>query len=85
MYSADGFEKAIIGVSISTKAPVIVYDYEKCIKIIMKWKDIKDEDEALDYFHFNVVGTNLGEKNPIFIRKHTTIQDIEDYDYDEEE
>tara|TARA_R100001377_G_scaffold85273_1_gene71166 strand:- start:214 stop:471 length:258 start_codon:yes stop_codon:yes gene_type:complete len=85
MYNAVGFEKAIIGVSISTEAPVIVYDYEKCIKILMKWEGIEDEDEALDYFFVNVVGTNLKEKTPIFIRKHSTLKDIEDYDYDDEE
>jgi hypothetical protein len=42
MLSADGFEKAIIGVQINAEKPVIVYDFEKCVKIIMTWQGIED-------------------------------------------
>jgi hypothetical protein len=85
MLSADGFEKVIIGVQINAEKPVIVYDFEKCVKIIMTWQGIEDEFEALNYLHFNVIGTNLGNRSPIFIRKHKTIAEIEDFDYDDEE
>jgi hypothetical protein len=85
MLSADGFEKVIIGVQINAEKPVIVYDFEKCVKIIMTWQGIEYEFEALDYLHFNVIGTNLGNRSPIFIRKHKTIAEIEDFDYDAEE
>jgi len=85
MFSPDGFEKAIIGVSVTTNQPVIVYDYEKCLEIIMGWDGIEDDIEAMDYFHFNVAGTNLKDKTPIFIRKHDSVKDIEDYDYEEDQ
>ena len=65
--------------SVTTSQPVIVYDYEKCIEIIMGWDGIEDDIEAMDYFHFNVAGTNLKDKTPIFIRKHDSVADIEDY------
>ncbi len=85
MLSADGFEKAIIGVKINGEKPVIAYDFEKCVQIIQTWQGIEDEFEALDYLHFNVIGTNLGDRSPIFIRQHKTIAEIEDFDYEDEE
>ena len=52
--------------------------------MIMGWDGIEDDIEAMDYFHFNVAGTNLKDKTPIFIRKHDSVADIEDYDYEED-
>tara|TARA_R110002020_G_scaffold64342_1_gene170713 strand:+ start:2367 stop:2627 length:261 start_codon:yes stop_codon:yes gene_type:complete len=85
MLNAEGFEDAIIGVAISTKQPVIVYDYEKCIEIIMGWDGIENDMEAMEYFQFNIVGANYADKTPIYIRKHDSVKDIEDYDYEEDE
>ena len=84
MLSADGFEKAIVGVQINHKTPVVVYDFEKCIKIVMSWKGIENEIEALDYLHFNVIGANYGDQSPVFIRRHKTIEEIEQFDYEED-
>ncbi len=84
MLKADGFDKAIVGVLVSGKQPVVVYDYDKCVKIVMTWQGIEDDLEARDYVEFNVIGGNFGDKTPIFIRKHKTVAEIEDWDYEED-
>jgi hypothetical protein len=57
----DGFDDAIIGVELNTFR--IIYSTTKCIKILCK--DMS-EDDAREYFDFNVVGGYVGEKTPIF-------------------
>ena len=84
MLSADGFEKAIIGVQVNAEKPVIVYDFEKCVKIIMEWDGVEDSLDAIDYVEFNVMGGNFGDRTPVFIRKHKNIAEIEDWDYEED-
>ena len=59
--TADGFDEAIIGVEETTMR--IIYSVSKCISILMK--DMTEED-ALDYFYFNVSGGYVGEKTPIW-------------------
>ena len=59
---ADGFNDALIGI---TSKNLAVYDIDKCIKVLMK--DGMNEEEALDYFYFNVEGSYMGEKTPIYI------------------
>ncbi len=61
---ADGFDDAIIGVceDFNTK-PRLIYSVTKCIEILMK--DMSEE-EALEYFSYNMSGGYLGEKTPIW-------------------
>ena len=59
--TADGFDEAIIGVEETTMR--LIYSVSKCISILMK--DMTEED-ALDYFYFNVSGGYVGEKTPIW-------------------
>lgn len=63
---ADGYDDALIGITEGMN-PVAVYDSDKCIDILMKESDINEED-ALEYFYFNTIGANVGEKTPVFIR-----------------
>lgn len=68
MLKADGFDEAIIGVGYRCGQPdIIVYDAEKCVKILMDQG--MTEEEAIDYFDFNVVGAWVGEETPIFVRE----------------
>ncbi len=61
---ADGFDEAIIGVCEDFNAPIrLVYSVKKCIEILMR--DMSDE-EAMEYFDFNVKGVYMGEKTPIW-------------------
>ena len=73
MLKADGFDDAIIGFgSRCGKPDIIVYDVNKCIKILINQN--MTEEEARDYFDFNVVGAWVGEETPIFVRE---IDDLE--------
>lgn len=68
MIKADGFDKAIIGIGSRCSQPdIIAYDVKKCIEILMN-QGMTDE-EAVEYFEFNVVGTWVGEETPIFVRE----------------
>lgn len=62
---ADGFEDALIG---HTQGPnlVAVYDYDMCVHVLME-RDGMTCEEAVEYMDFNVTGSYVGEKTPIFI------------------
>jgi len=65
---ADGFDKAIIGVSRTFNKLSIAYDTNKCIKILMN-RDKMSREEAIEYFEYNVVGSYIGEHTPSFIER----------------
>ena len=62
---ADGFDAAIIGYDANC---TVVYDYDKCMKILMK-RDNMTEHEAHEYMEFNVVSAHVGDFTPIFIHR----------------
>ena len=67
MLTADGFDDAIIGVSERFgRSPIIAYDKDKCIQILMD-RDGMDYEEAMEFFDFNVIGAWVGEGTPEFI------------------
>jgi hypothetical protein len=59
-----GFAEAFIGVSTQFDRVMAVYDRQKCIEILMR--DMSEED-AYEYFEFNVAGAYVGENTPAFI------------------
>ena len=59
---ADGFNKAILGFEPNTMK--IVYSIEKCIKIL---QTDMTEEEAIEYFEFNVLCAHVGERTPIYV------------------
>lgn len=79
----DGFDEAIIGMAERINlGPVVAYDVEKIIEILMKDMEVEDDDledgqseedvkraMAYDYFYFNVQGAWMGEFTPIYITK----------------
>jgi hypothetical protein len=66
MLLADGFEDAFIGVGARCGCPdIAVYDVEKCIASLMG-QGMTDE-EATEYFEFNVLGSWVGEATPLFL------------------
>ena len=79
MLLADGYEKAFIGTTISafSRKQVALYDYDKCIMILMhdnKWS----EEEAVEWFDFNTIGAWVGDDTPIFVNIHK-LEEIDDY------
>jgi hypothetical protein len=59
---ADGFDNAVIGIDESSLR--LIYSVEKCINILMEQG--LDMTEAVEYFDFNVSGSYVGEKTPIW-------------------
>jgi hypothetical protein len=58
---AEGFDEAIIGIDEETMK--LIYSVSKCIDILKK--DM-EEEEAVEYFNFNVKGAYMGDKTPIW-------------------
>ena len=50
----DGFEDAIVGWVPDGDNARLVYDFERCLEVLMR--DMSEED-ARDHFDFNVLGT----------------------------
>lgn len=63
---ADGFEDALIGYAErSTQSPLALYDRQKCIEILMN-RDGMSEEDADEFFEFNVIGAWMGDNTPVF-------------------
>lgn len=58
---ADGFDEAVIG--LDTSSMRLIYSISKCIEILER--DMSRED-AIEYFHFNVKDSWVGDKTPIW-------------------
>lgn len=68
---AVGFDKALIGHTVwscGRKGGIAIYDYDKCIRILMR-RDKMTREEATEYMDFNVAGAWVGEWTPIFMSK----------------
>jgi hypothetical protein len=62
---ADGFDDAIIGVD--EENGKIIYDIDEVINILII--DGMDVDEAIEFYEYNIVGSYVGEKTPVFMRR----------------
>lgn len=58
---ADGFEDAFLGVARQFGRPFALYDRQACIDVLIN-RDAMDEEEAEEYFSFNVEGSIPGNK-----------------------
>lgn len=59
---ADGFDDAIIGYWSEGR---LVYSVDKVIDILM---EDMTEEEAIEFFEFNIECAYIGEQTPIFIK-----------------
>jgi hypothetical protein len=62
LLKADGFDDAVIG--ICTRDFRLIYSMKKCIEILMA--EGMTEEDALDHFYYNIAGSWVGEKTPIW-------------------
>lgn len=60
---ADGFDEAVIGVD--TISMRLIYSVSRCISILCLDDDM-DVDDAIEHFEYNVRGSYVGEKTPIW-------------------
>jgi hypothetical protein len=62
----EGFDDCIVGVSESFgEEPRIIYSKKQ---IITKLMEDMNEEEAFDFYYYNIVGGMFGTQNPIFIQ-----------------
>lgn len=65
--SADGFDDAILGVANDFNSPPrLVYSITGCIIILMQ-RDGMNYIDAMEHFGFNVQGSYVGERTPIWV------------------
>ena len=64
--TADGFEKALLGVGYQFNTPVAVYSRDRCLHVLME-RDGMSREDAEEYFDFNVAGAWVGEGMPVFL------------------
>lgn len=77
MLKWDGFDNAIIGVGERNNTDsMIVYDYNKMVKILVTRDDMSYE-EAEEYIDYNIVGAWIGDTTPIIVTKKN-IEEIEE-------
>jgi hypothetical protein len=63
---ADGFETAFIGICRRFSNSCALYDYQKCVDILVE-RDKMDYDDAIEYMEYNVLGAYVGRNVPIFL------------------
>lgn len=60
----DDFDEAVIGMEVVRMR--LVYDISKMRQLLVD-RDGMTFDEAMDQLDFNVIGSYVGEKTPIFV------------------
>jgi hypothetical protein len=65
---ADGFDGALIGMGRQFNQELAVYDYSKCVEILME-RDGMNYDDAVEFMEYNVVGSWMGKGTPVFVEK----------------
>ena len=63
---ADGFADAFLGIGRQFDRPIAVYSRRKCIEILMH---TMDEEDAEEYFEYNIAGSWVGESTPIYLEE----------------
>ena len=58
---ADGFNDAVIGVDESSMR--LIYSVSKCLEIL---QEHMSEEDAIEYFEYNVSSAYVGEQTPIW-------------------
>lgn len=59
---ADGFDDAVIG--IETGSMRLIYSVNRCVEILIQ--EGMTQEDAIEHFDFNVAGSYVGEKTPIW-------------------
>lgn len=68
----QAMDEAIVGlVSAFGKEPVVCYDRDKVVEILMR--DGMSDEEAEEFFDFNIAGAYMGDATPVFITQTATL------------
>ena len=63
---ADGFDEAIIGIDLNSPKPRVIYDQYKIINTLRRDSSMTEE-EAQEFFDYNIAGAYMGEQTPIYV------------------
>ena len=63
---AYGFDEAIVGIGTQAGMDLVIYDFGKCIKILMT-RDKMTEEQAEEFMQFNVTSAHAGKAMPVFM------------------
>jgi hypothetical protein len=65
----DGFDECYLGIGETYgEHPALIYDYAQIIEHLQQ-QDGMSQEEAEEYFEFNMLGSYIGEKMPIFLNR----------------
>ena len=60
------FDEAIVGtVQRVDRSPVVCYSVDKIVEILME--DGMSQEEAYEYYEYNILGAYIGEGTPMFL------------------
>ena len=63
---ADGLADALIGTGRQFTQELMVYSVKKVLEILMT-RDGMSDDDAREFFEFNIVGAYVGPGTPVFV------------------
>ena len=73
--TADGFDDAIVGLARRPSLVTVAYDVKKMLQIMVD-AGMTDE-EAREFFEFNVVDAWMGDNTPVYIEDYKVFKDVE--------
>ena len=74
----DGYDDCVIGLASRHGQPdLIAYDVQKIVKVLME-RDGMEEDEAWEFFRFNIAQAWMGGGTPLLVNTETTLEDIKE-------
>jgi len=72
----DEFREALIGVGERAGGLKInIYDKQVVLDILMRYMD---EDDAVEHYYYNVLGSYLGDSTPIFLDREIDPDELDD-------
>lgn len=63
----DGFDMAIMGITEVDEGYKVCYDIGRILELLVLEHDM-DEQEAIEYYDFNIGGAYVGPLTPIFVQ-----------------
>jgi hypothetical protein len=78
MRTADGFDEAIIG-SITSygRGETVLYSTQKILEVMME-RDGMTEEDAIEFFNYNIIGSYNGNGMPAFLNDHVEPLEFDD-------
>ena len=78
MQTADGLDRAIMGTVVSFgRRETVLYSVSQILDILME-RDGMTPDEALEFFHHNILGSYTGEGMPAYLNDHEEPLEFDD-------